>query len=159
MTSRVTLLLAAALVGGCRAQTSDAERTLRGTAADSAITGDSNQLGAANAGVEFEAPRLIPGVLASMQVVTEGKGKVDEGTAAGYRQAAGTLVDAMLTDLNRVGVGDDGSFRARGDSVVTLVGGGPGDAPSPDPDRLMRSATQLRGLIDTYQERMRSAQQ
>jgi hypothetical protein len=128
---------------------------MRGSPADTVLTGSADELRTDTSGVEFEAPRLIPGLLASIQNVTERGGKVDEGTAAGYRQTAGTVVDAMLTDLNRIGVGDDGSLRALGDSAVMLIGEGAGDAPKADPDKLLRSAALMRRMVEAYQQRMR----
>jgi hypothetical protein len=150
-----SLLVALLLLGGCRSSNSDTGRNQPGVAADSELTGGGAGLGAAESGVEFEAPRLIPGMRAMLGVVAD-SGRLDEGTATGYKQAAGRLVDAMLTDLNRVGVGDDGSFRAMGDSVVDLLGGGTG-VPDADAGEIERSAALLRRMIDSYQERMRSA--
>lgn len=150
---RPAVLLAFLLLTGCRQQDRDRDTALAGTPADTVRNG------AADGAVEFEAPRLIPGVLAQLQLVQEAGGRLEEGSTAAYRGAAGALVDAMLTDLYRVGVGDDGSFRLRGDSVVKLVGGGAGDAPKADPARLRQSAALLRRLIETYQQRMREAQQ
>lgn len=157
MISRELFFLALVLLAACRQQSSDSGRTLEGTPADSAITGSGGRLGAAQSGVEFEAPRLIPGMLAQLQVVEDSSGRLGEGSLAGYRSAAGTLVNAMLTDINRVGVGDDGSFRALGDSVVETVGGGAGGVPDTDPGKVRRSAALMRRLIDTYQDRMRAA--
>ena len=151
-------VLLSLLLPGCGQQSPDREIASRGTAADSEVAVSGEGLGAAQGAVEFEAPRLIPGVLAQLQLVQDSGGRLDEGTTAGYRTAAGLLVDAMLTDLNRVGVGDDGSFRALGDSVVRLVGGGAGDAPKVDPVRLRQSAALLRRVIETYQQRMREVQ-
>ena len=158
MSFRHSTLLALLLLAGCRQQNTDRENTVSGSAADSELTTTGEGLGAAQGAVEFEAPRLIPGVLAQLKLVQDSGGRLDEGTTAGYRSAAGALVDAMLTDLNRVGVGDDGSFRALGDSVVTLLGEGAGDAPKVDPHRLRQSAALLRRAIGTYQQRMREAQ-
>ncbi len=158
MAFRHALLLALLLSPACRPQGSDSGQTVGGTAADSAVTETGQGLGAAQGGFEFEAPRLIPGMLAHLKVVEDSRGRLDEGTTGGYRSAAGALVDAMLTDLNRVGVGDDGSFRALGDSVVNLVGEGAGDAPKADPERLLQSAALMRRAIDTYQQRMRAVQ-
>ncbi|MBA3259309.1 MAG: hypothetical protein H0T68_07590 [Gemmatimonadales bacterium] len=157
MIPRQLLFLALVLPAACRSQSSDSGRTLEGTPADSAITGTGERLGAAESGVEFEAPRLIPGMLAQLQVVEDSSGRLGEGSMAGYRSAAGTLVDAMLTDINRVGVGDNGDFRALGDSVVKTVGGGAGGVPDTDPEGIQRSAALMRRLIATYQEKMRAA--
>jgi hypothetical protein len=151
-------LFALALLAACRPRTSDSGRTLEGSPADTAVIGAGDRLEADTTGLEFEAPRLIPAMRASLQVVTEQGGKVDEGTLAGYRHAAGRLVDAMLTDLNRVGVGDDGSFRALGDSAVAAIGGGAGDAPRAEPGAVLRSAGMMHRLIERYQERMRTVE-
>lgn len=152
---RSSLLLVLTLVPACRPQGSDSGPTQRGTVADSEVTG-SGSLSADTAGVELEAPRLIPGMLATLQLVEERGGRMEEGNVTAYRQAASSLVDAMLTDLNRLGSGDDGSFRALGDSVVALVGGGAGDAPEAEPEAMLRSAGMMRRQIEIYQERMRA---
>lgn len=158
MISRQLLILPAlVLLAACRPQSSDSGRAVGGTPADSELTGAGERLGAADSDVEFEAPRLIPGMLAQLRVVEDSGGRLGPGSAAGYRQAAGTLVDGMLTDVNRVGVGDDGSLRALGDSVVKIIGGGAGEAPEADPEEMRQSAALMRRMIDTYQQRMRSA--
>jgi hypothetical protein len=157
MTFRYPLLLILMLLAACRQRSPDSGRTLEGSPADSVVTGAGNSL-TAEPGVEFEAPRLIPGMLAMLEIIDERKGRVDEGTAAGYRQAAGSLVDAMLSDLYRVGIGDDGSFRALGDSAVTLVGGGAGEAPEAKPEEVLRSAGMMRRLIEMYQRQMKEVQ-
>ena len=150
---RYPVLIALLLLPACRQEDTDRDTALAGSPADT-VRG-----GAAEGTVEFEAPRLIPGVLAQLQLVQESGGRLDEGSTAAYRGGAGALVDAMLTDLYRVGLGDDGSFRKQGDSVVRLVGGGAGDAPDADPARLRHSAALLRRLIETYQQRMRETPQ
>lgn len=155
MIARSFLFLTLILLSGCRQQSSDPRQTLGGSTADSEVTGSGERLGAAGGGVEHEAPRLIPGMLAILGMVTDSAGRLSEGTLTGYKQAAGRLVDAMLTDLNRVGVGDDGSFRALGDSVVNALGGGTG-VPDADAEAVRRSAEMMRRLIGTYNQRMRS---
>ncbi len=153
MRYRYPLLVAATLLGGCRPQSSESAREPI-HAADS-VGPDSDVTGAV--GVEYEAPRLIPGMLALLDAVTDSAGRIDEGTMTGYKQAVGTLVDGMLTDLNRVGVGEDGEFRALGDSAVNLLGGGTG-VPDAAPEEVQRSAAMMRRLIDKYNQRMRAAQ-
>lgn len=158
MIVRYPLLIAPLLVAGCQPQTSDGGRALEGSPADSLVTGTGNHLRTDTAGVEFEAPRLIPGMLATLRIIDERQGRLDAGTLTGYRQAAGALADGMLADLHRVGVGDDGSFRALGDSVVVIIGGGAGGSPEAEPEEVLRSAALARRLIDGYQRRMRAAQ-
>jgi hypothetical protein len=96
------------------------------------------------AGVEFDAPRLIPGVRAQISEI-EGPAGADEGNLTAFRNGVGALVNAMKADLNRVGVTDSGYFYVLSDSVLRGIAGGAGDL------------AQVERLIGIYEERMRKA--
>jgi hypothetical protein len=96
-------------------------------------------------GVEFEAPRLIPAIRAQITEIEDPEGAT-EGNLAAFKNGVGTLVSAMKTDLNRVGVTDTADFYALSDSVLRKIGGTASDLPD-----------QVERLIGIYEERMRKA--
>ena len=107
-------------------------------------------------GVEFEAPRLIPGVRAQIAEIEDPQG-AEEPNVAPFRNGVGTLIDAMVADLNRVGVTDTGSFAALADSILRAFGGGASDLPDIAPDEARQLAPRVERLIGIYEERMRKA--
>ena len=111
-------------------------------------------------GVEYEAPRLIPGMRAQLEQLRRpgGAGESAEAGLTTYKNMAGSLVDAMLVDLNRVGSAEAEEVRALGDTVLNLVGGGTG-VPDASPEDVARSAELMRRLIDRYQQAMRAVRQ
>jgi hypothetical protein len=115
--------------------------------APSSATGDTA------AGVEAEAPRLIPAMRAQLEQLQTGSGG---GNLESYRGMVGQLIDAMEADLTRSGRVDSGGFKSLADSVLRELGGGAGD-PMPDPEAARRSAPAVRRLIDLYQARMGQA--
>jgi hypothetical protein len=123
-------------------------------AAETAATADSAPSGDSEAPVEFEAPRLIPGVRAQMDQV-RGAGATKEDVAA-FRAGLGRLVDAMEIDLNRAGVTDTGYFGRLSDSVLRSFGGGASDQPDLPPAEAGKAADQVDRLIGMYTERMRA---
>lgn len=98
----------------------------------------------AEAGVEFEAPRLIPGIRAQM-IEIERSQAPSEGNLTEFKNGVGNLIDAMQADLNRVGMTDTGAFRALGDSINREIASGAG------------TAARVDRLIGMYEERMRRA--
>jgi hypothetical protein len=108
------------------------------------------------AGVEFEAPRLIPAIRQQITQLQEPQGAT-EGNVTAFRNGVGTLVNAMQADLNRVGVTDSGDFRALGDSVMREFGGGAGTPPDMKPDETRSAVAQVERLIGLYEQRMRAA--
>jgi hypothetical protein len=104
------------------------------------------------AGVEAEAPRLIPAMRAELQQLQSG----DEGNLESYRGMVGQLIDAMQSDLTRAGRTDSGGFKLLADSVLRDLGGGAGN-PKPDADNARRSVPGVKRLIDLYQSRMGQA--
>ena len=109
--------------------------------------------GDTTAGVEAEAPRLIPAMRAELQQLQGGTG---EGNLESYRGTVSHLIDAMQADLTRSGRTDSGEFKMLADSVLRELGGGAG-SPKPDPEAARRSAPAVRRLIDLYQSRMGQA--
>ena len=150
----ICFLMAGALAG-CRQDRGETGRAQPGLAADSVLVSAGDTIEAGN-GVEYEAPRLIPAMRAQLDVMGGGGAGATEGNVTGYKNMAGDLVNAMLTDLNRVGSSEVDGIRKLGDSVVNLVGGGTG-VPDPSPDDLARSRELMTRLIDRYQEAMRAA--
>ena len=149
------ILLLLSALPGCR-RTGAAADAQPGGPADSALTATGDTLESARAGVEYEAPRLIPAMRAQLEVMGGAGAGATEGNVTGYKSMAGHLVDAMLTDLNRVGSSEVDGIRALGDSAVNLVGGGTG-VPGASPEDLARSRELMTRLITRYQEAMRAA--
>lgn len=145
------LLLLFALA--CRESRSGVPET--GTPDVAARTG-SAELEDDDAGVEFEAPRLIPAIRAQISQIRE-PGRTGEGNLTAFRNGVGTLVNAMEADLNRVGVTDSGYFGELSDSVMREFGGGAGTPPEADAEGAGQAADQVERLIGLYEERMRAA--
>ena len=108
------------------------------------------------AGVEFEAPRLIPAIRAQISQLREPDGAT-EGNLTAFRNGVGTLVNAMEADLNRGGVTDSGDFRELSDSVMREFGGGAGSPPEMSTEKIRPATAQVERLIGLYEERMRAA--
>jgi hypothetical protein len=139
------------VLAGCRESGSEVDRTRMPDAA--ARTG-SAELEDREAGVEFEAPRLIPAVRAQIGEIQDPEGAT-EGNIAAFRNGTGALVTAMEADLNRVGAVDAGEFRALADSVLREIGGGAGSTPDIPQEKARQAAAQVERLIRIYEERMR----
>jgi hypothetical protein len=107
------------------------------------------------AGVEYEAPRLIPAIRAQMTQLQEPGGS-SEGNLTAFRNGVGTMVNAMIADLQRVGVTDSGYFRELSDSVLREMGGGPGTPPDMESQELKPALGQVERLIGMYEQRMRA---
>ncbi|HEX2220212.1 MAG TPA: hypothetical protein VHG35_15520 [Gemmatimonadales bacterium] len=108
------------------------------------------------AGVEFEAPRLIPAIRAQIAQIREPEA-ITEGNLTAFRNGVGTLINAMESDLNRVGVTDSGYFGELSDSVMREFGGGPGSPPDASAEEARQATDQVERLIGLYEERMRAA--
>ena len=98
----------------------------------------------AEPGVEFEAPRLIPGIRAQMMEIGNSQAP-SEGNLTEFKNGVESLIEAMKADLNRVGISDTGAFRALGDSIGREIGGEAG------------TAARVDRLIGMYEEWMRRA--
>jgi hypothetical protein len=132
------------ILAACREPPPDAGREVA-TGADRA------DFAAAEPGVEFEAPRLIPGVRARIAELRDPEGGTEANLTA-FADGARPLVNAMEADLRRVGAMDTGDFTLLGDSVTRRFG-----ADSLTPDQGRETAAQLERLIALYEERMRQA--
>ena len=150
---RAAIWLALMLTVACRESRSGVPETGR---PDVALRAGSAELEDSEPGVEFEAPRLIPGVRALMTQVQEQQGSTEENLTA-FRNNVGTLVSAMQADLQRVGVTDSGYFRELSDSVMRTFGGGPGSPAKVRPEEARPLTGQVERLIGLYEERMRAA--
>ncbi|HEU4473575.1 MAG TPA: hypothetical protein VFR72_01995 [Gemmatimonadales bacterium] len=148
----LTLIL---ILAGCRERRSE---TAGAEAPEVAATPNDGGSGQAEPGVEFEAPRLIPGIRAQMAEI-EGPQAATEGNLTAFKNGVGTLIDAMKADLNRVGIGDTGAFRALSDSIGREIGGGAGTTPDLPPEQASRATARVDHLIGMYEERMRRAAQ
>jgi len=148
----LTLLL---VLAGCRETRSDAGGEVAAGGAVAAAM-DSAAVEAGEPGVEFEAPRLIPGIRAQMNEIRDPDGAT-EGNLTAFRNGAGRLVTAMESDLQRVGVTDTGYFTALADSVMREFGGGAGNVASLSPGQGRQAAAQIERLIGLYEKRMREA--
>jgi hypothetical protein len=142
------LLLALA---GCRETGSEADRTRM---PDVAARTGSAELEDREAGLEFEAPRLIPTVRAQIGEIKDPEGAT-EGNITAFRNGTAALVSAMEADLNRVGAMDAGEFRLLSDSLLREIGGGAGSTPDISPEKARQAAAQVERLIRIYEERMR----
>jgi hypothetical protein len=141
MRSSLLCLTLVLILAGCGEPRSETARADAPEVAARPGDGESPQ---AQAGVEFEAPRLIPGIRAQM-IEIERSQAPSEGNLTGFKEGFGTLTEAMLADLNRVGMTDTGGFRALGDSINREIGRGAG------------TAARVDRLIGMYEERMRRA--
>jgi hypothetical protein len=150
---RAATWLSLMLVLACRDSRSGGPET--GTPGVAARAG-SAELEGSEAGVEYEAPRLVPAIRAQITRLGEPDGVSEENLTA-FRNGVGTMVNAMQADLNRVGVTDTGAFRALGDSVMRAFGGGPGSPADLKPEESRPAIAQVERLIGLYEERMRAA--
>lgn len=151
--SRAALWLVLALGLACRESRSGVPETGR---PDVAFRTGSAEQEDSEAGVEFDAPRLIPAIRAQITQLQEPKSGGEENVTA-FRNNVGTMVNAMQADLQRVGVTDSGYFRELGDSVLRELGGGPGSPAQAEPGEARALAGQVERLIGLYEERMRGA--
>ena len=157
----LSTLLGLALAGACRSDSPPArdhppegERTGSPYSAGSDSGAVRQQIEGTNTGVEFEAPRRIPGVLAAL---TQLKRQPDKRNLTALRGGLGTLEDAMRNDLARAGLADTGEFHALTDSLARDIGGGPGGlADEPDPEKVSRIEARVRRLIQVHDQMMMS---
>jgi hypothetical protein len=151
MRSSLRWLALILILAGCREPRSEAAGADAPEVAAMPSRGESGQ---AEPGVEFEAPRLIPGIRAQMAEIEDPRGAT-EGNLTAFKNGVGTLIDAMKADLNRVGIGDTGAFRALSDSIGREIGGSAGSTADLPPETASRAAARVDHLIGMYEERMR----
>jgi hypothetical protein len=144
----LTVLL---VLAGCRQTRSEAGRD---DSPDLANRTGSAELDDSEAGVEFEAPRLIPAVRAQITQVSEPEGAT-EGNLTAFRNGVGALVNAMEADLNRIGASDTDLFYELSDSVMREFGGGAGEMVSIPPEKRRVAVANVERLIGVYEELMR----
>ena len=117
------------------------------------------QLEGTNRGVEFEAPRRIPAVVAALSQLTSAGKTPDKTDLAALRGDIGTLEDAMRDDFARVGLADTGAFHDLTDSIARQLGGGPGGLTKDiDPKEVPELSTRVERLIGIYHDWMRRTQ-
>jgi hypothetical protein len=152
----VLLLIVGALGGGgCDNAAGRSGRAQSGHPPESELTGRADTIQAASSGVELEAPRLIPGLRAQLTALGDSAG-MTEGNVTAYRNLAADVVNAMEADLSRLGSPAVDRISELGDSVVSLIGGGAGEAPEPPPDRVQASIGLMQRLIEEYQAASRA---
>jgi hypothetical protein len=156
MISRAVLLLIVLGLPACRERVPETGRT-----ASAYTTGGDSAVGAGlpgtAAGVEYEAPRLIPGMRAQLEQYSSPDRPLTESDLASYKNTAGTLIDAMQADLTRVGLADSGAFKALSDSVLNELGGGTGVPHRVEGQRLSQNVARMQRLIGVYEQWMRKA--
>jgi ABC-type transporter Mla MlaB component len=147
MRSAISLALTIVLLAGCRRETPETASAAR----DSSVppVAPNSASGDTAAGLEAEAPRLIPAMRAQLAQIESGSG----GNLESYRGTVGHLIDAMEADLTRSGRVDSGGFKLLADSLLRELGGGAGN-PMPDKEAVRRSVPAVRRLLDLYQARM-----
>ena len=153
MDRSIRCLLFALLLIACRDAGHESGRT---RTPDVTTRTGSAQLEDNEAGVEYEAPRLIPAIRAQITQIREAR-EASEGNLTAYRNGVGTLVNAMTADLNRMGVTNSGYFHQLSDSIMRALGGGAGSVPDISPEEARQSTAQVERLIGMYEERMRNA--
>jgi hypothetical protein len=155
MISRAMLLLIGLTLPACRERMPETGRTASAytTGGDSAAGAD---LHGTAAGVEYEAPRLIPGMRAQLELYSSPNKRVTDSDVASYRNTAGMLIDAMQADLTRVGLADTGAFKALSDSVLNELGGGTGVPHGMTGQRLSQNVARMQRLIGVYEQWMRN---
>ncbi|HUR96167.1 MAG TPA: hypothetical protein VMY76_16425 [Gemmatimonadales bacterium] len=162
MRRRILPMLGLVLAAACRGDTpSERDQPPEGARTGSAYTTGSEsgavqqQVEGTNTGVEFEAPRRIPGVLAVLEQI---KRQPDERNLTAFRGDLGTLEDAMRNDLTRVGLADSGEFHALTDSLARDLGGGAGGkVDAPESGDISRIEARVRRLIEVHDRMMSSA--
>jgi hypothetical protein len=161
MIRRMLPLLGLALAAPCRGDTPpqrdpppEGARTGSPYSSGSETGAVQQQREGTNTGVEFEAPRRIPGVLAALDQI---KRQPDQRNLTAFRGDLATLEDAMRNDLTRVGLADTGEFHALTDSLARDVGGGPGGlSDAPKPGEVSRMDARVRRLIEVHDQMMSS---
>ncbi|HEY7613267.1 MAG TPA: hypothetical protein VH764_09755 [Gemmatimonadales bacterium] len=149
---RAAVWLTLTLTLACRESRSGLPETGR---PDVAARTGSADLEDSEPGVEFEAPRLIPGIRAQISRIREPDGATEENITA-FRNGVSDLVSAMQADLQRVGVTDTGTVRELSDSVLREFGGGTGTPAGATPEEARALAAQVERLTTLYEERMRA---
>ncbi len=141
------------VLAGCRQNRSEA-----GRADQPAVTAGAGGAGFQDreAGIEFEAPRLIPAVRARITETADRNDTTEENFTA-FRNGVGALVGGMRNDLHHAGAMDDGTFGALSDSIMGELGGSAGDdVVTISPGAGLAAAPRVERLIRLYEERMRT---
>lgn len=156
MSKRLLLILATLALPGCR----ETARDRAGTASGYVAATDSGPArpgpAGTNTGVEFEAPRLIPGVRAQLELLASRP--TDEANRTAHKNLISDLIQSMTADLSRVGLADSGAYKALADSVLRTIGGGTGPARGPETSELRPHIARVQRLIGIYEAWMRQAQ-
>jgi hypothetical protein len=156
MISRPMLLLASLMLPACREHAAETGRTASAYSNGGDSAGGASLNGTA-AGVEYEAPRLIPGMRAQLEQYSTPGRPLTDSDLTNYKNTAGTLINAMQADLTRVGLADSGAFKALSDSVLNQLGGGTGVPRGISQDRLSQNLGRMQRLIGIYEQWMRAA--
>ena len=151
---RSTLFLLFLISVGCGRDAARTGQGQTGHASDSVLTGSTDRRTSAGAGIELETPRLLPGLRAQLSALSDSAGGLSEENVTAYRNLASDVVKGMETDLNRVGSPEIETISRQGDSVVAILGGGPGGTAEPSRDRVRQSIRLMQDLIGRYERAM-----
>ena len=161
-------LLSLTLLVGCRTadkppgggQAAEGTRTGSPYSTGSDTTAVNQRIEGTNTGVEFEAPRRIPGVLAALDAVARTGKAPDQENLTALRGGISSMTAAMRSDFTRVGEADTGAFQQLADSLGRQIGGTAGGlADRMDPSEVPQLSAMVRRLIGLYQDRMKLAQE
>ncbi|HKT58646.1 MAG TPA: hypothetical protein VJQ46_01270 [Gemmatimonadales bacterium] len=154
----IVLLGAAAWLAGCRGHQASEQATAERTSSPYSSGTDSGSVGqrteGTNTGVEREAPRRIPGVVAALAQI-RASGRIDQTNLTALRGDLSALESGMRDDLTRAGLSDTGTFHALADSVQRKLGGGAGGlSKSLNSKDVSELSAQVQRLIDLYNKEM-----
>ncbi len=160
------ILLSLTLAAGCRTadkppgggQAAEGTRTASPYSTGSDTAARNSRLEGTNTGAALQAPPRIPAVLVTLDAVAQPGKAPSEGNLTALRTGVSSLESAMRADFTRAGEADTGAFHELSDSIARQLGGGAGGvAEKLDHSELRRVSSQVRRLIDLYQERMKVA--
>lgn len=103
------------------------------------------------------APAIISPVRLSLGRMSANPQAGSDPNRSAHKSLLGDLVAAMQTDLNRLGISDNGDLQALGDSVVNQVGGGAGAAEGPEGEDVAAHVAQVERLIELYETKVRTS--
>jgi hypothetical protein len=116
-----------------------------------------SRLEGTNTGAALQAPPRIPAMLVTLDAAAQPGKAPSEGNLTALRTGVSSLEAAMRADFTRAGEADTGAFHALSDSIARQLGGGAGGvADKLDRPELQQVTSQVRRLIDLYQQRMKA---
>jgi hypothetical protein len=159
------ILLGLTLTAGCRTadkpagsgQPAGGTRTASPYSTGSDTAARNSRLEGTNTGAALQAPPRIPAMLVTLDAAAQPGKAPSEGNLTALRTGVSSLEAAMRADFTRAGEADTGAFHALSDSIARQLGGGAGGvADKLDRPELQQVTSQVRRLIDLYQQRMKA---